>query len=48
MLALAASDPSFGVLALLVGLAALVVVVCFVVLLFRTAGTSGKTIRHSP
>lgn len=48
VVALAAADPDLGALALLVGLAALVVFVCFLVLLFRTAGHPGKTIRISP
>ena len=48
VLALAAADPAFGVAAVLLGIAALVVLICFVVLLFRTAGQTGKTIRNSP
>ena len=48
VLALAAADPAFGVLAVLVGIAALVVLICFVVLLFRTDGHHGKSIRNTP
>jgi len=48
VLLLAAADPDLGALTLLVGLAAMVVFVCFLVLLFRTAGHSGKTIRNTP